>query len=103
MKWVSDYGNIHAEAGISVASDFGANYIQTTEAGLTPFETSHLLAAGFDSLAYLGPGNFNWYPNTNSNMPLLAGLDNHGAGNLTGGNPGNLLVVDTEYFIVGIP
>jgi hypothetical protein len=107
------YANVHADGvvvpGMPSGTDWGSYLANDSGIGLTylsnflgavdssvVFREWMDIAAGWGALPYPQP---TWY----GNAALELKFDNQGAGNLTGGNAANSLIVVTWHFVTATP
>lgn len=97
LVWVADYTNIDATAFMIVRLVSGPTDLEQFSEGLG--DLSGLLAAGASAFSFMAPENNtgNSLPN---NSPLNLFLNNALSGDLTGGDPGNRLIVTVFYNVV---
>lgn len=97
LDWVADYTNINIGSSLSIVyPDYGAA-LQGLEGG-TP---AALFAGGEDALAIFSLTEAQAaIRSAFANIPLELELDNAAAGDLTGGDAGNVLTVTVYYITV---
>lgn len=108
MDWIADYTNIDANSGLNVWTDVASFQTITGFPEAVEGAVSGVFAGGSNSFAIMGnvfasDFNFGFDPADLRNDITVLAFGNGAAGNLTGGNAGNVLTVTVFYTEVTLP
>jgi hypothetical protein len=91
LEWAADYGNIDAQAQIKINT--GTNSVSSFNEAVGDY-VSGLLAAGESAFGYENTFGISGFLDGDIvNKNISVSLDNNGAGQLSGGDPANVLTV----------